>query len=64
MTRSGLPAKFDSVAPWAGTLKVPKGPQSMSGPICDSLMNGIQSMAASEEFHIGSHKAETAMTVT
>ena len=56
----GPPVGTESVAPWAGTLKVPKSPGSLSGPVCDSVVNGIQFMAKLESFLILSHKAETA----
>ena len=49
-TWSNLPAEFDSVTPQAGALEVFKGPRSLSGPICDFMMDGTQSVAKSECF--------------
>lgn len=42
------PVRTDSVAPQGGAFKVPRSLQSLSGPVCNSVVNGIKSVVVAE----------------
>ena len=54
-----MPVELEFVAPWMGTLKVPKSLPSLSGLSCLTV-KGTWSRAASDQTPIASHKAESA----